>query len=95
MQATTKCVFSKIFKPEIFKPPPGTNLTEADAVYTWLNQMLFTGMLDNLVHVPPDTEVSQFQCTFHELAIAVEYDMQVALGGPKADLFTKHHLFRS
>jgi hypothetical protein len=51
--------------------------------------MLFTGMLDNLTHIPPDTDVHQFQCTFHEIAIALEYDVHVALGGPKADLHTK------
>ena len=89
MQATTKSFFIKAFKPSTFRPPSGTNLTEADAVYTWLNQMLFTGMLDNLTHIPPDTDIHQFQCTFHEMAIALEYDVHIALGGPKADLHTK------
>ena len=51
--------------------------------------MLFTGMLDILTHIPPDTDIHQFQCTFHEMAIALEYDVHVALGGPQADLHTK------
>jgi len=79
--------FSKVFQASTFKPPPGTNLTEADAVHTWLNQI--TGMLDNLAHVPSDVDTHHFQCTFHELANALEYDLHVVLGGPKADLQTK------
>ena len=82
-QATTKSFFLNNFKPSIFKPPLGTNLMEADAVYTWLNQMLFIGMLANLVHVPQDTDTNLFQCTFHEMAIALEYDLHVALGVPR------------
>jgi len=54
-----------------------------------MNQMLFTGMVDNLACVPPDVGFQQYQCTFHEMAIALEYDVHVALGGPKADLHTR------
>ena len=51
--------------------------------------MPFAGMLDNLAHIPPDTDTHHFLCTFHEMAIALEYVVHVALGGPKADLHTK------
>jgi len=51
-------------------------------------------MLDNLAHVPSDIEAHHFQCTFHEMAIALEYDVHVALGGPKADLNTKAALLQ-
>jgi len=56
--------------------------------------MLFTGMLDNLTHIPPDTDSHHFQCTFHEMAIAFEYDVHVALGGPNADLHIKATLLQ-
>jgi hypothetical protein len=61
INSTTKCVFLRKFDASKFNTPTGINLSEVDAVYVRLNQMLFTGMLDNLTHVPPDTDVFHFQ----------------------------------
>ena len=56
--------------------------------------MLFTGVLDNRTHIPPDTDMHHFQCTLSEMATALEYDVHVAFGGPKADLHTKATLLQ-
>ena len=83
-------------------PPKELNRVQLHAITWWLSRLTYSASLRSTCHGNKKVErasaysqMSHFQCTFFELAIALEAETNVCLGGAYADVQKKSNLLQT
>jgi len=83
-------------------PPKELNRVQLHAITWWLSRLTYSASLRSTCHGNKKVErtsaysqMSHFQCTFFELAIALEAETNVCLGGAYADVRKKLNLLQT
>jgi ribonuclease HI len=76
------------------KPPKGLSHEDMHAIRFWVQNNEWTALHDDSQR-QAESIIGHYQCTFHEMALAIEADTAICLGGPGADWATKARILKN